>query len=68
MVKADKILDDVMKGKITKACFDCADEYRAKDKSCYALVTTRNGVCDICKEEKQVGSPLKLFGYYQMIY
>jgi hypothetical protein len=49
------------------SCFECAKEHREFNPSTFQPVTVHNGVCDICKQHKPVGSAKKLFGYHKFI-
>lgn len=66
MTKKQQINNNVKSGKITQACFDCADKYRIKEP--YAgTCTVHEGICQICNEKQSVTSATKLFGYHKFL-
>ncbi len=61
------IADKVETGLVKWSCFECAKEHRKLNPSTFQSITMHNGVCDICKQHKPIGSAKKLFGYHKFI-
>lgn len=66
MTKIQQVNNDVIKGKISTICWDCATTFSMKPPY-DGTYTAYVGKCDICHETKTVASARKLLGHHKFL-